>query len=276
MSYGLFAPGLLILLALRIWKRRGSKTTLIALAAFLFVAAASDNLPWTEINRALELYDAGDLTSAIHAFEDVSRRAPESPGIQHNLAVLYYQQGDIGRSVYAAREAVRLNPSSGRIRDTQLLIERAAGLERSVPPRHIVHPDLIFGALAGVVNVFFILLAFLGKPKGLRRAGLLAIGQILLGVIAVALVVGLVMAASVQQDQVGVVLNELSLRRIPSHMAESWLNLPAGTAVDLITQKDGFVLVRTDLGLEGWVNMHSILWPRNPAISILRYRAFVL
>ncbi|MCK4516694.1 MAG: BatD family protein, partial [Spirochaetaceae bacterium] len=270
MSYGLFTPGLLILLALRIWKRRGSKIALVALAAFLFVAAASDNLPWTEINRGLELYDADDLTSAIHAFEDASRRAPESPGIQHNLAVLYYQQGDIGRSVYAAREAVRLNPSSGRIRDTQLLIERAAGLERSIPPRHIVHPDLIFGTLAGVVNLFFILLAFLGKPKGLRRAGLLAIGQILLGVIIVALIIGLAMAASVQKDQVGVVLAELSLRRIPSQMAESWLNLPAGTAVDLITQKDGFVLVRTNLGLEGWVNMNAILWPRNPAISVLR------
>ncbi|MBU8913549.1 MAG: BatD family protein [Spirochaetales bacterium] len=276
MSYGLFVPGLLVLLVLRIWKRRGSQASLIALAAFVFVAAASDDLPWPEINRALELYDAGDLTGAIHAFEDTSRRAPGSPGIQHNLAVLYYQQGDIGRSVYAAREAVRLNPSSGRIRDTQLLIERAAGLERSVPARHIVHPDLVFGVLAGVVNVFCVLLVFLGRQKGLRRAGLLAIGQILLGVIAIALTIGLVMAAGVHEDQVGVVLEELSLRRIPSHAAESWLNLAAGTAVDLITQKDGFVLVRTDLGLEGWVNMDSILWPRNPAISVLRYRAFVM
>lgn len=276
MSYGLFVPGLLVLLVMRIWKRRSSQASLIALAAFVFVAAASDYLPWTEINRALELYDAGDLTGAIHAFEDTSRRAPESPGIQHNLAVLYYQKGDIGRSVYAAREAVRLNPSSGRIRDTQQLIERAAGLDRSVPARHIVHPDLVFGVLAGVVNLFCVLLAFLGRPKGLRRAGLLAIGQILLGVIAVALIIGLVMAASIHQDQVGVVLEELSLRRIPSHAAESWLNLGPGTAVDLITQKDGFVLVRTDLGLEGWVNMDSILWPRNPAISVLRYRAFVL
>ena len=276
MSYGLFVPGLLVLLVMRIWKRRGSQASLIALAAFVFVAAASGDLPWTEINRGLELYDAGDLTGAIHAFEDTSRRAPESPGIQHNLAVLYYQKGDIGRSVYAAREAVRLNPSSGRIRDTQQLIERAAGLDRSVPARHIVHPDLIFGVLAGVVNLFCVLLPFLGRPKGLRRAGLLAIGQILLGVVAIALIIGLVMAASIHQDQVGVVLEELSLRRIPSHVAESWLNLGPGTAVDLITQKDGFVLVRTDLGLEGWVNMDSILWPRNPAISVLRYRAFVL
>ncbi|MEE8441376.1 MAG: tetratricopeptide repeat protein [Spirochaetia bacterium] len=275
-SYGLFAPGLLVLLAFRIWKRRGSQITLIGLAAFVFVAAASDDLPWTDINRALELYDAGDLTGAIHAFQDASRRAPESPGIQHNLAVLYYQQGDIGRSVYAAREAVRQNPSSERIRDTQLLIERAAGLDRSVSPRHIVHPDLIFGALAGAANLFFVFLAFPGKPNGLRRAGLLAIGRILLGVITVALVIGLVMAARVHENQVGVALAELSLRRIPSQAAESWLNLAAGTAVDLITQKDGFVLVRTDLGLEGWVNMDSILWPQNPAISVLRYRSFVL
>jgi len=133
-SYGLFVPGLLFLLALRIWKRRGSQASLIALAAIVFLAAAAaDDLPWPDIERALDLHDAGDLSGAAHAFEDASRRAPESPGIQHNLAILYYQQGDIGRSVYAAREAVRLNPSSGGIRDTQLLIERAAGLERSVP-----------------------------------------------------------------------------------------------------------------------------------------------
>jgi len=95
-------------------------------------------------------------------------------------------------------------------------------------------------------------------------------------VIIVGLSIGLVIAARVHNDQVGVVLEELSLRRIPSEAAESWLDLPAGTAVDLLTEKDGFVLVRTDVGLEGWVNMDSILWPGNPAISVLRYRAFVL
>jgi hypothetical protein len=276
LSYGVFAPGLIFLLAFRIWKRRGAHATLVALLGFFLLGAVADDLPWEDINRAFELYDAGDRTGAIHAFEVASRRAPDSPGIQHNLAIMYYQRGDIGRSVYAAREAVRLNPSSGGIRATQMLIERAAGLDRSVPTPHLVHPDLVFAVLAGVVNLLLVLLAFAGRTKHLRRAGLLAIGQILLGVIAVALLIGLLMTASTHEEQVGVVLSELSLRRIPSQTAESWLILDAGTAVDLVSQKDGFVLVRTDLGLEGWVDMDAILWPRNPALSVLRYRSFAM
>jgi hypothetical protein len=67
-------------------------------------------------------------------------------------------------------------------------------------------------------------------------------------------------------------MKPLSLRRIPSETAESWLDLPAGTAVEPIGEESGHVLVRTDLGLEGWAPLLQILWRENPALPLLRYR----
>ncbi len=268
LSYGMLAPGLLFLVFRRLWKRHGAAGSVLLVFMALFLSAAADHLPWTEINRALELYANGDPESALHEFESASREAPDSPGINLNLAILYFQQGDMGRSVYSAREALRLNPNSRTIRETQELIERGAGLERSVPPKQIVHPDTIFFALVGVVNLFFVALSF-----GLsRRKGIVVIGTILLGVMVLSLAVGLGLAVKANNDQLAVVLEPLSLRRIPSESAESWLDLPVGTAVEPIGEEGGYVLVRTDLGLEGWAPQSHMLWLENPVLPLLRYQ----
>lgn len=272
LSYGLLVPGLLFLVSRRIWRRHGAATSLVLLAGLLFVSAATDNLPLETIERGLRRYAEGDLTAALHAFESASRAAPESPGIQHNLAILYFQKGDIGRSVYAVREAIRFAPGSSGIRSTALLIERTAGLERTVPPLHLVHPDTLFFALAVAVNLFFVGLSLVQS----RHRGVFAIVTILLGVVVAALIVGLAMSVSAHDEQVAVALNHLSLRRIPSSTAESWLELPPGTAVERMGREGGFVLVRSDLGLEGWAPLSDLLWPGNPALGVLRYRAFVM
>jgi hypothetical protein len=152
-------------------------------------------------------------------------------------------------------------------------VEDTAGLGRSVPVPHIFHPDLVFLLLAVAVNLLCLLIAFVGGSSRIKRSGVVAIGRILLAAVVLVLVAGLAITAARRESQVGVVLGEIALRRIPSESAESWLEVASGTAVDIVARKDDFVLVRTDLGLEGWVPMGSLLWPANPAIEDLRYRA---
>lgn len=275
-SYGLFAPGILAFIVLRLWKRKSAKGAIVALVALMLLGAAATDLPWADINRGLDTYEAGNFRASLHSFERAARHSPSSPGIQHNLSVLYFQRGDIGRSVFAAREAVRLNPSAGLLRNTLALVEGAAGLDSSVPGRHLVHPDLVFGALLVATNMLLVLLALRTGGLRPRRTALIAIGRILSMVVVIGLTVGLVVAVRTHSHQVGVVLDDLSLQRIPSETAESWLELPAGTAVEVVAEEGGFVLVRTDLGLEGWVPLERLLWRDNPALDILRYRAFAL
>jgi hypothetical protein len=267
LAYGLFVPGLLFLIARRIWKRHGAAGSAVLFVAILLISAASDYLPWNEIQRGLDAYARNDRSGALLAFEEASRLAPESPGIQHNLAVLYFQQGDIGRAVYAAREALRLAPQSETIRSTQRLIEQTAAIEHTVEPPHFLHPDTLFIWLAIAVNALFVALSFVRS----RHRAISAIAAILLGVGVVGLTAGLAVTATDAREQVGVVRAPLSLRRIPSQPADTWLDLAEGTAVDVISRDRGFVLVRTELGLEGWAPLASLLWPGHPSLDLLRY-----
>jgi hypothetical protein len=271
--YGWLVPGLLFFIVRRIWKRQnGVAVLLVAAALALFTGARGDGLPWEPIERGNRRYAESNLPMAVHAYEEASRRAPDSAGIQHNLAILYFQSRDTPRAVYAAREAIRLVPGSSALRTTLARIETAAGLERTLPPLHRVHPDLFFAILAAAVNALFVAAALAKRPW----KGVIIIGQILLIVVVLSSCAGLVVSARRHGEQLGVMRSEYLLRRIPSEDSDGWLALAAGTAVEVVAQQGSMVLVRNVLGLEGWVEETQLLWPGNPAIELLRYRAYLL
>ncbi|MFW5849684.1 MAG: tetratricopeptide repeat protein [Spirochaetota bacterium] len=273
LAYGWFVPGLLFLVALRVWKR-GSSAMLLLLAcgSFMLTDSISERLPWDDIDRGLRRYEEGNLDAAVSAFERAARQAPDSPGINHNLGVLYFHLGDLPRAVFAIREAIRLAPMASAPRSLLGTVEASAGIDRSVPPPHLVHPDLLFFALAVLVNGLFVGIAL---AHG-RKRGWLTIAGILVIVISLGVLAGLVRSAVEHEEQLGVVRGEVTLQRIPGDDADGWLPVRSGSAVHVVSRQDEFLLVRTSLGLEGWVRVEDLLWPENPANDVLRYRGYAL
>ena len=244
---------------------------LLALVASLWLTDASgDHLPLKRIERGYARYTEGNLTMAIFEFENALRRAPESAGLLHNLAILYFKEGDTPRALYAAREAVRLAPRHPRTRTLPRAIEASVGIDRSIPPRHIVHPDLFFFILVIAIN----LLAIIAGLSISRVKGLVLVGKLVLLIVIVASIGGLSISQSYFTRQLGVVRSEYNMRRIPERGADGWLVLPAGKAVEVLATQSGFVLVQTALELQGWVPIEQILWPANPMIDLIRYRGF--
>jgi hypothetical protein len=274
LAYGWLIPGLLFLVARRIWKRRDvSAVVLIVCGSLLLVHAASDRLPWDDIERGIRQYEARDLSDAVYSFERASRAVPSSPGVNYNLAVLYFKLGDIPRSVFAARESIRVAPVFGRARELLETVELSAGIDRSVPPPHLVHPDHMFVALAILVNAFFVGMA-LTRRRG--RRGWVVIAGILVVLLAAGATTGLVTAAMRHNEQLGVVRGDVTLRRIPGSGADGWLPVRAGSAVRVVAGRDNYLLVRTVLGLEGWVEVRDLLWTGSPVSQLLRYRGYAL
>ncbi len=273
LSYGWLVPGLLTFIASRIWRRRHvAILVLAALGALLLVDAVSDRLPWTHIDRGLRRYAEGDLPAAIAAFERASRATPDSPGINHNLAVLYFQVGDVPRSVYAAREAIRLAPFADQPRALLRAVEQWASIERTVPPPHHIHPDLMFLVLAILVNLLFLGAA----SQRVHRRARSVIAAVFVLLLIGATVSGLVLTAVGHEHQVGVVRDGVTLRRIPGSDAAGWLPITSGAAVDVLARHENSLLVRTVLGLEGWISLDEILWHGAPGFPVTRYRGFGL
>ena len=269
-AYGGLVPGLLVLVASRIWKRRHvTAVVFIACATLLLTDAYSDRLPWTDIDRGLRSHDAGDITGAVSAFETAFRAVPDSPGVNHNLAVLYFQTGDVPRSVLAAREAIRLAPFSRRSRELLDTVEQWAGINQTVPPPHLVHPDLFFLVLAVLVNALFVGIALTRRRR--RARSVIAAGLVILLVSGA--LAGLVVTAVGHERRLGVVLDDVTLRRIPGSNAAGWLPVQSGAAVRVLARHRDSLLVQTVLGLEGWVDLQDLLWPGLPSRSPTRYPA---
>lgn len=273
LGYGWLVPGLLVFIGSRIFRRHHvSAMVLIVCASFLMTDAVSSRLPWEDIERGMRRYDEGDLSQAIYDFERASRSAGESPGINYNLSVLYFKTGDIPRAVYAVRETVRLAPFAGAPRDALKRIEQAAGIERSVPPPHLVHPDFFFFVVAILVNGLLVGMAFWGGAK----RGFTTIIGILAVVLILGSTLGLVLSAVRQGEQLGIVREDLTLRRIPGAEADGWLPVRSGSAVEVLARHENSLLVQTVLGLEGWVELEDVIWSESPLLSLVRYRGFAL
>ncbi|MFP4408819.1 MAG: hypothetical protein ACLFPW_09890, partial [Spirochaetaceae bacterium] len=67
-------------------------------------------------------------------------------------------------------------------------------------------------------------------------------------------------AVRIESQARGVVGAESArMLRIPEPDADTWLTLPQGTAVEVELRHQEFVLVRTGLGVEGWLEAEELL-----------------
>lgn len=271
-AYGWLVPGVLVLIAVRIFRRsRAVPMLVLAVASLLFVDATSADLPWEVIELGMRRSEEGNLPAAISAFERAARSVPDSPGVNYNLAVLYFRAGDVPRSLFAAREAIRLAPLADEPRVLLETVEFSAGIERSVPPPHLVHPDLFFLLLALLVNAFFIGAALIRSPRG---------WSVIVGILLVVLIAGagagLATSALRHGQQVAVVRDDVTLRRIPGSASDGWLPIQQGAAVRVVARNGNSLLVRTVLGLDGWLELEDVIWPGSPLARVVRFRGFVL
>jgi tetratricopeptide (TPR) repeat protein len=271
-SLGLLAPGIVFLLAFRIFRPRGAGAVLLVAASTLLIAAYSDRLPRDELERAAVRYEEGNIRAAISATEAAARRVPDAAGINYNLAALYARLGDTPRAVFAAREAIRLAPAAAEPRTLLTTIEDSAGLVRTIPPPQRFHPDLFVLTSALLFTVLCTGVALCG---GSRRPGVLLAGILVVIMLAVSLI-GIVITAAEHQSQLAVTVQDLTLTRIPGPESDGWLPLPGGTAVRVVARDGDSVLVETSLGLQGWVDLTRLIWNESPLFSVTRYRGFAV
>jgi len=77
---------------------------------------------------------------------------------------------------------------------------------------------------------------------------------------------GLVYAANAQKNELGVIGRGAgNLLKIPRPDASRWIELPAGTTVRVLLDSNGFYLIRTGYGVEGWIPSDDLLYNVLPA-----------
>jgi len=108
------------------------------------------------------------------------------------------------------------------------------------------------------------------------RRGWTVIAGILVGVLVLGSLGGLAASAVRHETQVGIIRDDITLRRVPGAGGGGWLPVEGGAAVRIVARHGDSVLVRNVLDLEGWVEITDLIWKESPIGSLVRYRGFAL
>jgi len=223
--------------SLRGWRGRGA-------AALLMLAMVAPP-PLRAQNPAPEqLYERGALHAAADAF---ARRAADEPAVAghwYNLGATYYRLGERGRAEAAWLRARRLEPRGSSVRRALELTPPAdVASARWVwsPP---VTPEelLLAGALGWIVGW----LGWVLRPRARER------WLVLLVFAGTAVIGGLALRAWYRRP-LAIVLDDATLRLSPHGRAPALAPVEEGTAVRVVEQVPGWVLVLAAGGREGWL-----------------------
>ena len=263
-NYLWLLPGILVLGVVLILRRqgRGSGGAPFVAGLLLFIAAgASTPFPSTSLQEGIDAFQAGNTQLAISKFRTALVSRPHNAGILYNQALCYFQDHRFGEAIYYLDSAIRYRPTDSQMREALGWMESRIGLTRQIEPPWSVAPDLMLIITAILFNATCVLIAVSGRGRGGRYAISLAFAVILVLTSAA----GLIYTISVQQTEIGVVGSSSgNLLKIPRADATSWLELQPGTTVRVLLDSNGFYLVRTGYGVEGWLPANDLLYHSLP------------
>lgn len=252
LAYGWFAPGILFFVGAFLLRRhRGASLVLLIAAASLLSAEQPQD---ATLEEALRLASDGELGASLQLHSRLLQDDPNSPGLLHNIGVIEARRENEARAVFAFREAIRINPSLQAARVALAEVEASAELVIQASPPHRWVPDWFFFGVAGTVNLLLIVVAVMRKRSGTRT-----IAIILLSILMAASLGGLLATDAGRNRGVAVTAQQISLRRIPETDADGWYLLPAGSALEVVTEQADSVLLRTATRIEGWADRDLLL-----------------
>ena len=254
--YLLLLPGPLLAAGLLVSRRRADVRASLGLL-FLFLLSGSGEDPEWMINteKGAAAFREGEYQTALDFFLRADELTGCHSGLQYNIAVCFYNLGQRGEVVYHLRKSIGANPSLRISREILVRLEKEWGLSRQVPPGVRMHPDFPF--LLTVV-LFNITIAFLGAVFRFRRPGIF-IAFVLTALLTLGSLGGFMYAYADNRRPVVVVVEDRGdLKKVPLDRVGGWLVLPEGTALRVVGRAQGYYLVRTGLGLEGWIKEGSV------------------
>jgi tetratricopeptide (TPR) repeat protein len=215
----------------------------LLLCVFLPLAALAD-----PPDAATAAYDAGDLETAARLFAEAADAAPHSVSARYNLGNACFRLGRLPEALQAYRSAQMLAPRDPAVRRNLALAAAAAGVPLP-EPSGIRKVYAVFSAreLATLLRIGYLALAaFLLLAYALpaaRRAFLwLAVPAALAAAFALA---GLATRAAAAKTPEMILSEATAARSAPLADATTLATLPAGTFVEKLDARGGWLDVRT-------------------------------
>ena len=234
------------------------------LALFLTFAPASCQTPDSLFTRGCDLYEDGEFSSALNAFQVARHAGLRSAALYYNMGNAHFRLGSLGRAVASYRRSQMLDPRSVDVKANLDHVRTMVGTRDTLAALGVVNPvdmPLKYLSPREIEAVFYaayylLVLAFLGLlffRGAMRRRSLYAL--IVFAVLAL-------MSYSISAHAVSrfrhsaeavVIDKEVELRSGPGNAFERIATLRDGVEVKLKSRSAMWVEVELPTGEVGWL-----------------------
>jgi hypothetical protein len=234
------------------------------LLLFLFLAGASmASAQTTQFVKANQEYAAGDFDAAARNYEELVRSGQDAPNLFYNLGNAYFRKKDFGRAILNYERALGLDPHHPEAQaNLRIARDEARALELipAKPERVLTVVTLnqytLTAAIAfwvfafGLVTVIF---------TARRRRGLAALSILSLAVFAFAAFAAWEREHGKHGAGLAVVTAENADARLATaDTANRVLTLPAGSEIQILSQRGDWIYAALPNDLRGWLPAKSV------------------
>jgi tetratricopeptide (TPR) repeat protein len=234
---------------------------IFSLCLFLASASMASAQTSTQFGKANQEYAAGDFDSAARDYEELVRSGQDAPNLFYNLGNAYFRKKELGRAVLNYERALALDPhhpeAQANLRiardDARALELIPTKLERVLtvvtPNQYPMTAAIAFWVCAfGFVTVIF----------AARRRGLTALSILSLAVFAFAAFAAWEQEHGKHGAGLAIVTTESADARLATaDTASRVLTLPAGSEIQILSQRGDWIYAALPNDLRGWLPAKS-------------------
>jgi len=235
---------------------------ILSFVAFVVVASVAPAQSTTQFAKANQEYTAGDFDSAVRDYEELVRSGQDVPNIFYNLGNAYFRKKDFGHAILNYERALALDrrhpEAQANLRITR---DEARALElvptkwervlaTVTPNEYAITAAIAFWAFA------FSVVALIFNPRHRGRRVVFCI--ISLAVVAIGVFAAWQTEHGKHGDGLAIVTAENADARLATaDTANRVLTLPAGSEVQVLSQRGDWIYAILPNDLRGWMPAKS-------------------
>ena len=212
--------------------------------------------------KANQEYAGGDLSAAISDYEELIRSGEDAPNLFYNLGNAYFRKKDFGRAILNYERALALEPHHPEAQANLRVARDEARALELVPTR--LERVLSFAtpnqyAVTAIVAFWicvFSIAALIFRPR--RRRSLIAVSILSLSMFVVAISGAWQLSRGRNGDGWAIVTaDNVDARLATADNASRVLTLPAGSEVQILSQRGDWIYAVLPNNLRGWMPSKS-------------------
>jgi hypothetical protein len=237
-------------------------TYIVALLAFLIGVSIASAQATAQFAKANQEFAGGDFNAAVNDYEELVRSGQDTPNLFYNLGNAYFRKKDFGRAILNYERALALDPhhpeaqanlriSRDEARALELIPSKLdQALAFATPNQYAITSAIGFWICAFCVGFLFF--------NQRRRRSVIALSILSLSIFAAAVFGAWELSRGKNGAGWAIVTTESADARLATaDNANRVLSLPAGSEIQILSERGDWIYAALPNNLRGWLPSKS-------------------